>query len=256
MNRNEIDPFASDLRYFFDPEVMSKYHPDYVSQEEYVKKAKESPLRQILIQAARMASVETLQAPSLRFVRRDDAALVNELTQAQQAAARLEPQLASLAQVLAQGTAVRDRETSPRWLAGFDLALGTVIAHKVRAEAYNAMLAKAKRGMAFENPKNNTWVLKAENEISVGSKLEKEAQAARELLERVTQQHAGTPWAVLAKQELSNPIGWKWTEEFTDLNPQPRGQPGNANPPPMTPARDDQARKLMQPPPKRPIPKL
>lgn len=255
--KREIDPFASNLEYFFDPEIMAKYRPDYVSKEDYVQKAKESPLRQVLIQASQMAAVETLQAPELRFVRRDEAALANALTKAQQQAARLEPQLATLYQVLVQGKELRDKETSPRWLAGYDLALGTVLAHKVRAETYNAMLAKAKRGMPFETPKNNTWVLKAVDEISVGSKLEKEAQTARDILKEVAEEHAGTPWAVLAKRELSNPIGWKWVEEFTDLTPpRPQARPGNNPPPRPAAARDEKARMLAPQAPKRPIPKL
>lgn len=252
----EIEAFASNLEYFFDPEAMTKYRPDYVSKEDYLEKVKESRLRQVLLQAAQMAAVETLQAPRLRFVKRDEATLVNELTAAQQQAARLEPQLQALATILMQGQEFRDRESSPRWLAGFDLALGTVLAHKVRAEAYNAMLAKAKRGMPFEDGKNNTWQLKAANEISIGSKVEKEAQLAREILEGVTKQHANTPWAVLAKRELENPIGWKWVEEFTDLNPPRPNRPGNnANPNPQ-PAQNDKARMLAPQPPKRPIPKL
>lgn len=257
VNKGEIDPFASELNYFFDPEVMSKYRPDYVSQAEYLKKTQESPLRQILINASRMAAVETLQAPRTRFVKRDEPTFVNDLTQAQQSAAKLEPQLGMLAQLLSQGQAVRDRETSPRWLAGYDLAVGTVLAHKIRAETYNAMLAKAKRGMPFQQAKNNTWVLKPMDEISVGSKTEKEAETAREILKRVADEHADTPWALLAKRELGNPIGWKWDEEFTDLAPpRPAARPNNNPPPPPTAAQDDKARMLNQGPPKRPIPKL
>ena len=257
VNKGEIDAFASELNYFFDPEVMTKYRPDYVSQQDYLKKAQESPLRQILISASRLAAVETLQAPKTRFVKRDEPSFVNELTQAQQAAAKLEPQLGVLAHTLSQGQAVRDRETSPRWLAGYDLAVGTVLAHKIRAEAYNAMLAKAKRGMPFQNAKSNTWVLKPVDEISVGSKVEKEADTARELLKRVASEHAGTPWALLAKRELDNPIGWKWVEDVTDLNPpKPQARANNNPPPPPTAAQDDKARMLNQGPPKRPIPKL
>ncbi len=258
VNKGEIETFASELNYFFDPEIMAKYRPDYVSQEEYAKKAKESPLRQILITASRQAAVETLQAPRTRFIKRDEPSFVNELTQAQQGAAKLEPQLGQLAQTLSFGQAVRDRETSPRWLAGYDLAVGTVLAHKVRAEAYNAMLAKAKRGMPFEKAKSNTWVLKPEDEITVGSKMEKEADLARQILKRVAEEHAGTPWALLARRELDNPIGWKWVEEHTDLDPpRPQARPNN-NPPPPPPAaaQDDKARMLNQPAPTRAIPKL
>jgi hypothetical protein len=257
VRRNEIEAFAADIEYFFDPEVMEKYRPDYLPAEEYQRKIMESPLRQTLVRAAQVAAVETLEAPTTRFVKRDEASFANALTAAQQQAARLEPQLAALTQLLQMGETHRDKEASLRWLAGFDLALGTVLAHKVRAEAYNAMLAKAKRGMIFEDTKNNTWTLRPENEISVGSKLEKEADTARKLLQEVASRHAGTPWGLLAKRELENPIGWKWVESFTDLNPQPMvAANNNAPPPPPTPGQDDQARRLTPPPPKRPLPKL
>ncbi|MFO1064246.1 MAG: vWA domain-containing protein [Pirellulales bacterium] len=257
VGRGEIEAFASDLEYFFDPEIMAKYRPDYVSSAEYQKKVAASPLRQTLIRAAQVAAVETLQAPQVRFVKRDEASLANALTASQQQAARLEPQLAALAQLLLSVEQHRDKEASPRWIAGYDLAVGTVLAHKVRAEAYNAMLAKAKRGMPFENPKNNTWILKPENEITVGSKLEKEAANAKKLLEEVAAKHSGTPWGLLATRELGNPIGWKWVEEFTDLDPPRRAGPNNNNPPPVPqPAQNDKARMLAPQAPKRPIPKL
>ncbi len=257
VSRNEIDPFAADLEYFFDPEIMVKYRPDYESLDQYMKKVQESPLRQVVVKAAQMARVGSLEAPTTRFVRKDEATLANELTAAQQQAARLEPQLAALSQVLTLGTEHHDKESSPRWIAGFDLALGTVLAHKVRAEGYNAMLAKAKRGMAFQDTKNNTWQLKPDTDVSVGSKLEKEGAEATKLLADVAEQHKGTPWGLLASRELKNPIGWKWVEEYTDLNPPPRmnNQPA-ANNNIVTAAQDDKARMLKPPPPKRPIPKL
>ncbi len=115
------------------------------------------------------------------------------------------------------------------------------------------MLAKLKRGMPFKEAKNNTWVLQPDDEISVGSKWEREAATATELLRTVVEQHPDTPWALLAQQELKTPIGWVWKEEFTDLAPRQAGPAGNNNnnPPPS----DDQKRMLQQAP-KRPIPKL
>lgn len=254
VNKRETGVFESDIEYFFDPEIMVKYRPDYESLEEYKKRVLASPLRQAVVQAARLARVGTLESPTMRFVRRDEAALINGLTQAQQQAARLEPQLASLAQVLQSAENERDKEASPRWLAGYELALGTVLAHKVRAEGYNLMLAKAKRGMKFEDPKNNTWVLHPSDEISVGSKLEKEGKAAVNLLTEVAERHRGTPWGLLASRELERPVGWKWVEEYTDLNP-PRPETPGPNGTPRPP-QDDKARMLAPPPPKRPIPKL
>ncbi len=255
VRRHEIEPFASNLEYFFDPEVMVKYRPDYVSAGEYMQRVNQSPLRETLVRAAKLPRVDTLQNPTLRFVKRDDAALASALTLAQQQSARLDPQLAQLAEVLWVGEPHRDKEISPRWLAGFDLALGTVLAHKVRAEGYNAMLAKAKRGMSFENPKNNTWVLQPSTEISVGSRMEKDGLRSIELLQAVAKQHSGTPWGLLAAEELRTPVGWKWREEFTDLNP-PASNNNAANNNPPRPPQDDQARMLAPPVPKRPVPKL
>ena len=256
IKKAEIDPFASNLEYFFDPEIMVKYRPDYESMDQYRKKVLESPIRQSLVSAAKIR-VGTLDKLTTRFVKRDEASLAGELTLAQQQAARLEDEFKVLAQILLPAEPHRDKESSLRWIAGYDLALGTLLAHKVRADGYNSVLAKAKRGMPFEHPKNNTWQLVPDSAITVGSKLEKEGAAAVKLLKEVAERHKGTPWGLLASRELENPVGWKWVEEFTELNPPPRQMAGNnpANPTPPPP-QDDKARMLKPPPPKRPLPKL
>lgn len=254
VNRGEIDAFASDLKYFFDPAAMSRYRPDYLSQQDYVSMVKASNLRQALVKAAQMKPASGITRPRTRFVRREEAQLVGDLTTAQQDAAKLEPTLIRMAQTLQPGMKDRDSEESPRWKAGFDLAMGRVLAQKVRTETYNAMLAKAKRGMTFKDPKNNTWVLAPDAEITVGSKWQSEATKARGLLETVASEHSGTPWALLAKEELKVPIGWKWKETYTDLNPPRRNNGGNNNNPPR-PAKDDEKRMLKKAP-KRPVPKL
>jgi hypothetical protein len=158
--------------------------------------------------------------------------------------------------LLALGEKHRGKETSSRWLASFDLSYAEALSSKVRTESYNLMLAKAKRGMVFQDPKNNTWVLQPSDEISVGSKYEKDAEQARTLFRQVMEQHQGTPWALIAERELGRPIGWSWKEAYTDLNPPPPAPPAN-NPPPPPPAaaQDDQARMIARPP-MRGMPKL
>ena len=250
VRRSELDPYASDLEYFFDPSAMAAYRPDYVSSEEYVKQVKLSPLRQALVMAAQQSPAVGLARPRTRFVKRGEAELVGDLTRAQQDAAKLEPRLARMAQILSPGLAVREQEVSPRWKAGFDLAMGRVLAQKVRTEAYNAMLAQAKRGMLFKDKKNNTWVLEPSEEISVGSKTQSEANLATKLLKSVVSDHAGTPWALLASQELAVPIGWVWGEKFTDQTPR-KSSPGNNNNEP----KKDMA-KMLKKNPKRAVPKL
>ncbi|MFN9911772.1 MAG: VWA domain-containing protein [Pirellulaceae bacterium] len=257
VDRHEVEAFASQMSYFFDPETMERYRPDYLTEAEYMARAKKSQLRMALLQATQLSRVGTLSRPKTVFIKRDEAVFTKELTEAQLESARLYPELAQMCEVLAEGDKFRNRETSPRWLASFELSYGTALAAKVRAESYNAMLAKAKRGMNFENTESNTWNLKPSDRMSVDSKLEKEAKLAKSLLESVAEKHRGTPWGLLAQRELSHPIGWEWVESFTDLNPPQRQNnrpPPNNNNVPLP--EDDKARMLAPPPPKRPITKI
>ncbi len=256
VDAGKIEAFASRLSYFFSPEIMDLYRPDYLSESEYMSKVKRSPLRATLIHAAQIARVGTLDKPQQEFIKREEAIFVRDLSLAQQESARLAPELIALCTTLAEGDKSRSKETSPRWLASFDLSYGTAMAAKVRAEAYNAMLAKAKRGMNFEKPESNTWNLKPTDKVNVDSKLEKEAKQAIELLKGVVEKHKGTPWSLLAERELAHPLGWEWTESFTDLAPKPKpGTPPRTTPPPR-PAVDDKAKMLVPPAPKRPITKI
>lgn len=256
VRRQETAPYSAHLARFFDPEVMRKYRPEYISLPEYQKRISQNKARWALVQAASSAEeLRPMENPVLRFVKRgeEEAELARELSAAQQAAAALEPKINALYQILQQGEADRDKETVLRWQAGYDLAMGRTLAVKVRTETYNAMLAAAKRGLKFSNPKNNTWVLHPSDEISVGSQYAKLAERARMYLTRVVREHPDTPWAMLAQRELSQPLGWSWREEFTDLSP-PRPAPmvGNA---PSTPV-PQRPVMLPPPPPRRPPPNL
>jgi hypothetical protein len=252
VSRNETEAFSSYVRHFFDPEVMRKYRPDYVSINEYQKRASQNKARWSLIQASAQSQLGQMESPTLRFLKADEGAFANALSTAQQAAAALEPKVNALFTTLQAGEADREKETVLRWQAGYDLAIGRVLAVKVRTETYNVMLAAAKRGLKFKDPKNNTWVLKPSDEIAAGSQYVKLAEKARLYLNRVVKEHPDTPWALLAQRELKDPLSWQWTEDFTDTTPR-RMAEGNGNP---APPANDAAMMLRRPPPKRPPPKL
>jgi hypothetical protein len=259
VERKDTEAFASQMAYFFDPEIMDRYRPDYLSEAEYMTRVKKSPLRYALLNAAQLSRTGTLSKPKMVFIKRDEAGFTRELTESQLESARLYPELSEMCSILSEGEKFRSKETSPRWLASFELSYGTALAAKIRTESYNAMLAKAKRGMNFTKPESNTWNLRPSDKVTVDSKLEKEAKLAKELLQSVVEKHSGTPWGILAGRELDNPISWEWVESTTDLNPPARGNANrNPPPPPNTPPmpEDDQARMLKPPPPKRPIKKV
>jgi len=234
---------------------MDRYRPDYLSDSDYMSRIQKSPMRTALVEASKRSRVGTLDKPKLVFIKRDEARFIGEMTEAQQESARLSPELFNICAILAEGEKYRNKESSPRWLASYDLSYGIALSAKVRAEAYNAMLAKAKRGMPFQKEGSNTWTINPTDSISVDSKLEKEAKLAKELLEGVSSNHAGTPWALMAQRELDHKMGWDWVESKTDLTPPKPNANRPTNTTPATP-RDDQARMLNPPPPKRPVTKI
>ncbi|MCA9195884.1 MAG: hypothetical protein KDA87_00035 [Planctomycetales bacterium] len=255
VNRAQISSFSSHLSHFFDPQIMKMYQPEYVSAREYAKLVKSNQARRALVEAAQVSAVSQFESPVLRFVKTDEAALNTAMSQAQRVAARLEPRIDQLYQILRTGEQDRDKDPTPRWQAGYDLAYGRTLAAKVRTESYNAMLAMGKRGMEFKDQRNNVWVLAPADSMEAGSQYESISNKAKLYLQRVIQEHPGTPWALLASQELSHPLGWKWDEEFIDLAPRPTMVAANDNANNNTP-QDEQARMLPKPPPTRPIPKL
>lgn len=242
---------SSQLRYFFDPKVMRDYRPDYLPQAQIDKMLAANKAKAALVQAATAAQLSPMESPTMRFPREDDGKLAGLLGEAQKKAAVLEPKIDSLYGILAAGVPDRAKITpeEKRWQAGFDLAFGRVLALKVRTNSYNIMLAQAKSGMKFKNPKNDTWILKPSEDVSqVGSQTERLAKQADEVLRRVVAEHPGTPWAQMAAEELRNPFGYSWEETYTGVNA-PRPGNGNGNPNPG----DDKKRMLAPPQPKRPL---
>ncbi|MCA9242217.1 MAG: VWA domain-containing protein, partial [Planctomycetales bacterium] len=255
VSRRETDVYSSYFAAFFDPQVMRRYRPEYVSAHEYQQRVSSSPLRSALIRAAQLSWITPLDQPRRRFVVSSEAALAAALTDAQKDAARLEPAFKALYEVLLSGEPERKLEIVPRWQAGYDLAMGRVLANRVRAEGYNAMLAQAKRGLQFAKGDSNTWILTPVEAVQGGSRLERFAERARDYLQRVMREHPDTPWAMLAQEELRQPFGWKWEEGYTPMDPPATTvavNNENANPLP----RDEQARRIKPPPPRREPPRL
>ena len=230
VNRGETEEYSAYFQRFFDPKIMRRYRPDYVSTQHYIGQIQSNECRLAVVQAARESWTSPMSPPQLRFEKLDEARFVNQVNAAQQPAALVSNKINRLYEILKMGEIGRESEVSLRWKAGYDLAMGRVLAVKIRAESYNKLLAMLKTKSKFENEKNNVWVLKPANEILTGSATEKLADKARMYLQRVVDEHPGTPWALLAKRELQQPIGWALQEEYREP-PRPREPRPQANVP-------------------------
>jgi hypothetical protein len=246
----ETAAYSSHLGAFFDETIMRNYRPDYLHAEDYYTLLQKNAACRALVEASQLSWAIPMQDIRRRFPRVDDAQLVRDLTLAQRNAAKLEPRITAITATLRRGEEDRPKVIKPRWQAGYDLAMGRALAVQVRTLGYNAMLAQAKQGLKFRDPKNDTWILRPTGEVTLNSVLAKDAVDAKKYLDRVVAEHPGTPWALLAQQELKEPLGWAWHERFTGVaarraerqanNNRPR-RPANRVEAPPKPRRDPPA---------------
>ena len=215
----------------FDTALMRSYPPDYRPIAVYERELSRNRAKQALINAAQKTRVNQTPTPRLSFPATDDTVLRRAITEAQKPAAVFEYPLIELQQILEQGGPDRAKLTEPRWRAGYDLAVGRVLALRARALGYNTVLADMKSApKEFEDKKSNQWKLVPADTVDAGGDVTRLVREATDSLSRVIDEHPGTPWASLAERELSQPMGWRWEENF---NPGLAGpgtmRPGNEN---------------------------
>lgn len=196
----------------FDQRQLRKYAPDNISRQEYEKQLAASPTRKALVEAARQPKLEIPATLRTDFAKAAQAEIVRQATDAQKLPALALKKVDTLYTLLREGEAARAQVDSPRWQAGYDLAMGQVLAAKARLDGYVELLAALKRGKSFQNEASTMWMLVPGQETDTSSSVRKLGERSRMYLERVVKDHAGTPWAQIARQELQIPVGWKWTE--------------------------------------------
>lgn len=228
----------------FDPAKMREYSPDWVSRSRYEESVARSPLRQAVLNAAQITQQKLPGMPGLYFPPADTPEFKERMEDNQALAERTAYTVAEALEPLDAVAKLRDRETSRRWQAQFDLARGRLLAMKVRCYEYNWICARMKKDpLPFKKTGSNAWRLAADDSNGYSDKVASAAREARRLLKRVVEEHPDTPWALLAGRDLENPMGFKWVEAHVP--------PRRRNDDESSPAK----RKMAQPKPQAP-PKL
>ncbi|MEE3365252.1 MAG: vWA domain-containing protein [Planctomycetota bacterium] len=197
----------------FNPAVMRGYRPDYRPIRTYLKDVETNDAKRSLLRAAVITRERQIPVLSLSFDAPNDNVLRTGLNDAQKPVAELDFRLRELQAELEAGEDDREKLSEPRWQAGYDLAMGRVLAMRVRAYGYNVVLAQMKsQPKSFKKKDSNLWRLTPNRDITSGGAVKRLHKKALEYLNRVVDDHAGTPWALLAERELSAPMGWGWLE--------------------------------------------
>ncbi len=201
-------------RHKFDPQTMRNYVPDYRPISTIDGDLRKNQAKQALVKVAVESGINQVAIPQLEFPAENDTVLRQAITEAQKPQAELDYKLTALQNDLEQGEKDRKKVGEPRWQAAYDLAMGRVLALRVRSYGYNLMLAEMKvNPKKFEKPGSNRWRLVPSADINAGQAVKKMAAKASEYLNRVIDSHPGTPWALMADREKGTPFGWEWKEE-------------------------------------------
>ena len=223
----------------FDPARMREYKPDWVSIPEYEAMLAKDPLRMAVVQAAQITQQRLPGRPSLTFPPTGTDAFNTAMRENQFRADRTRITVDEALDPILKVAKLRDREPSKRWQAHYDLARGRLLAMKIRCFEYNSACARMKVDpLKFENANSNAWRLVPDDQVRFSDQAAKAAEQVRELLKQVETEHAGTPWAYLARLELQEPLGFKWEETYVEP-PQRNDNPPNRK---TTPKKGEMAR--------------
>ena len=198
----------------FDPAIMRDYQPDYRPIRDYVKDVDANMAKLALVRACETSSAGRLRPLQLRFQASNDNVLRTQISEAQKPSAVFDHALTEMQTILARGEKDRGKIKEPRWRASYDLAMGRVLAMRVRTYGYNKVLAEmASEPKPFKNKGSNLWRLEPSRDITSGPDVKKLHKLAKQYLTRVIDEHPLTPWAMLAERELGQAMGWQWAEE-------------------------------------------
>jgi len=127
--------------------------------------------------------------------------------------ARAEKEVAKLARA-------RRNEASPRWQANYDLIYAQIVAYQARMYEYGAALEdfinKPKTAPRTRKPNlvHVNWDITTRQSIRTGEKVQPYIDRATSMFKQIVTEHAGTPWAARARNELERGFGIELVPDY------------------------------------------
>jgi len=114
---------------------------------------------------------------------------------------------------LAQAGGLRAR-ASKRWQAHYDFLLARLELQIAHCYEYASALGSLRRELPPRDPQlHRGWRLASSTKLQGDPVGRKMAKHAARLLDRLIQEHAGTPWEILARRQKLTAVGLEWVPE-------------------------------------------
>ncbi len=208
----------------YDLEAMRPYVPDMRSRLENKSDIDASPLKTMLTKVIYDLNPYHPAAAKVIVMRTDFAIDPQQFAaQARQEQGKAIVYLDYLAraekEVEKLGSA-RRQEASPRWQANYDLVYAQIVAYQARMYEYGAALEdfiKKPKTAAKTRPPNLLhidWDVTTVQPIRTGEKVQPYIDRATAMFKRIALEHAGTPWAARAQDELRRGFGIELVPDY------------------------------------------
>ncbi len=223
VSKEQTAAFSAHIRHFFDPRVMRRYKPDYVTSEEYGRRLQAFPSRYALVKAAELSWQAPMIEPRKKFVRKNEDAIRKEFNEAvDRDAEGAAPDRWGLSRRWRRAEPARERnrcgvgrrDTIWRWAGPGRQGASRWLPDPAGSGGERTGIQRSQE-QPFRNPSGG----RDRGRPAVGRN---GPEKSRLYLNRVIEDHPDTPWALLARAELDEPLGWYWREWFVDMTPPPR----------------------------------
>lgn len=201
----------------YELEALRAYLPDMRSRLEQLEERKNVPLKSLIWQVIYDLNPYNAQVAKIIEVRMsfslNPAQFVRQ-ARTEQAKAKVYLQYLHRAEIAMQEAAeLREKETSPRWQANYDLIYAQIIAYQARIYEYGAYLEgfirKPKLVPLTKGPNTKLvhWDITTRKQLVAESVSQPYIDKATMMFQQVIKNNPGTPWAARAQAELARGFG-------------------------------------------------
>ena len=217
----------------FDLLDMKEYLPDLSSRQVYIKDRFEHKFREAQWQVVAALNPHTDEKLNMQqlWYSTDPEIFDKQGEETFKRALRAMGMLNDQVRVLDSVKKLRDKETSQRWRANYELMHAQCLAYRVRLFQLLLSLDQHRKTRPVpQNPMNNCWDIHRVKELLEPDKeqiqqtkvdfeeLKRQSDTARQEFEAVIANHPRTPWARRAQWELDSGFAMKFVEVYRNPN--------------------------------------